>query len=136
MCALMLAYSIVMVVVHSSPGILAFGIIYIVLSLAGGAFVWVLFFFHLNLVAKNITTNEYCKDTWEGIKGNPFSKTTCSKNMVKIFFGRNAKSNVDPNKIIAERKPKVVSQGSSPAKPTNSHSSNQSVQENSSSSSK
>jgi|JI9StandDraft_1071089.scaffolds.fasta_scaffold501941_1 hypothetical protein len=101
MCALMLAHSINIIVQHKEiPGIVVFGAIFTILSLIGGAFVWVLFFFHINLTSKNMTTNEFCKKSWEGTTGNPFSKVTCFKNIAKIFCGRTAKSTVDPEKII------------------------------------
>ena len=101
MCALMLAYSITLITIHNNvTGLVVFGAIYIVLSLVGGSFVWVLFFFHINLTSKNMTTNEFCKKSWEGTSGNPFSKTTCFKNIAKIFFGRTTKSSVDPERII------------------------------------
>lgn len=38
------------------------------------AFVGALLGFHIFLSAKNTTTNEFCKDSWESISGNPFSK--------------------------------------------------------------
>jgi L-cystine uptake protein TcyP (sodium:dicarboxylate symporter family) len=38
------------------------------------AFVGLLLGFHLFLSANNTTTNEFCKDSWDKISGNPFSK--------------------------------------------------------------
>jgi palmitoyltransferase ZDHHC9/14/18 len=38
------------------------------------AFVSVLLGFHVYLVVSNTTTNEFCKDSWQTISGNPFSK--------------------------------------------------------------
>jgi Na+/melibiose symporter-like transporter len=123
-CVLLVAYSISLIVKHNdNRGLLAFGIIYIILSITGGAFVWVLCVFHLRLSSTNTTTNEYCKKTWGSMPGNPFSKTTCFKNMVKILFGRTTRNNVDPEKIIEERKGPKTSSSTSPAKATVSHSS-------------
>lgn len=127
MCGLMLGYSIAVIAVHpQTVGLVIFGSIYIVLSIVGGSFVWVLFFFHVNLSGKNMTTNEYCKKSWEGTTGNPFSKTTCFKNVAKIWFGRATKSTVDPYKIIEERRTvkQMSSVGTSPGQATGSHSSN------------
>jgi hypothetical protein len=100
-CVLLLAYSITLIIRHKdNPGLLAFGIIYTVLSIVGGAFVWVLCVFHMRLSSTNTTTNEYCKKTWGVMPGNPFSKITCFKNIAKILFGGTARNNVDPEKII------------------------------------
>jgi hypothetical protein len=45
-----------------------------------------------------------CKKSWTGIAGNPFSKTACWKNILKIFFGQAGKNTVDPEKILEKRK--------------------------------
>ena len=41
---------------------------------AAMVFVYVLLTFHIMLLAKNITTNEFCKDSYETIANNPFAK--------------------------------------------------------------
>lgn len=43
-------------------------------AFAGLGFVWVLLGFHLYLAYVNTTTNEYCKNVWDSLQGNPFSK--------------------------------------------------------------
>ena len=48
-------------------------------------FTGVLLGFHVFLTTNNTTTNEFCKDSWENIAGNPFSKTKCGRNCLKIF---------------------------------------------------
>jgi hypothetical protein len=56
---------------------LGFFIINIFLSIyifLGFAFVTILLGFHTYLSVNNTTTNEFCKDAWETISGNPFSK--------------------------------------------------------------
>lgn len=37
-------------------------------------FVTVMLVFHCYIASQNITTNEYCKDMWKTISGNPFKK--------------------------------------------------------------
>lgn len=105
MCVLLIVYGIMLIVKHNNyPALIAFGAIYITLALAAGLFVWMLLGFHTYLSATNTTTNEMCKKSWQGIAGNPFSKTQCWKNVLKIFFGQNGKNTVDPEKILEKRK--------------------------------
>jgi hypothetical protein len=78
-----------MVIYKNSPKLLAFSIIFFILGLLGAAFVYVLLFFHIYLGSINTTTNEFCKDKWKILSGNPFSKTNCFKNFLKIFGKRN-----------------------------------------------
>ena len=58
----------------SEVGFFAMNIILIVYIFAAWAFVSILLGFHIYLTFKNTTTNEFCKDSWESISGNPFSK--------------------------------------------------------------
>lgn len=46
-------------------------LIYVFLAMG---FVGTLLVFHLYLSTHNTTTNEFCKDAWVSISGNPFSK--------------------------------------------------------------
>lgn len=86
----MICYCIATMVVYKhSPILLAFSVIFFILSLFGAAFVYVLLFFHIYLGSINTTTNEFCKDKWKILSGNPFSKTNCFKNFLKIFGKRN-----------------------------------------------
>jgi palmitoyltransferase ZDHHC9/14/18 len=55
-------------------GFFVVNIILIIYVFLGWAFVGVLLGFHIYLTVKNTTTNEFCKDAWESISGNPFSK--------------------------------------------------------------
>lgn len=125
MIALIFGNSIAVIVRHhDNGGMIAFGALYIVLSLAGGSFVWLLLGVHIYLSSTNTTTNEYCKKSWQGISGNPFSKTTCFKNIAKILFGRTTKNTADPNKIIEERMSRQR-RSISQVKPTRATSSNE-----------
>lgn len=45
--------------------------IYVILGLI---FVTVMLVFHCYLAGQNVTTNEYCKNMWQAISGNPFKK--------------------------------------------------------------
>ena len=63
---------------------------------------YVLLFFHIYLGSNNTTTNEFCKDRWKNISGNPFSKTNCFKNFLKIF-GKSSHAEVNPNQKITLR---------------------------------
>lgn len=63
--------------------------IYIFLAMT---FVGVLLVLHSYFTRHNITTYEYCKDTWETVSGNPFRKyilhyirSSGLKNFLKIF---------------------------------------------------
>ena len=55
-------------------GFFVMNIILIIYVFAAMGFVSVLLGFHIFLTIKNTTTNEFCKDSWETISGNPFSK--------------------------------------------------------------
>lgn len=41
-------------------------------SVASAGFVFPLLGFHIVFLSKNMTTNEYIKDNWEGLSGNPY----------------------------------------------------------------
>lgn len=58
----------------SQIGIFVVNIILIIYVFAAWGFSVVLLSFHLFLGVKNTTTNEYCKDSWEAISGNPYAK--------------------------------------------------------------
>lgn len=45
--------------------------IYIFPAMGFAVFMFVL---HLKFAATNVTTNEFCKETWETLEGNPFKK--------------------------------------------------------------
>lgn len=100
---LVMAYCIATLATYKdTPKLLAFSIIFLILSLCGGAFVYVLLFFHIYLGSINTTTNQFCKDRWKTISGNPFSKTNCFKNFLKIF-GKSSHAEVDPGQKIVVR---------------------------------
>ena len=44
------------------------------LSFLAEIFVIVLIVLHFIFIKNNVTTNEYCKETYETISGNPFAK--------------------------------------------------------------
>lgn len=45
-----------------------------ILVFACMCFVYVLIFFHIYFSINNVTTYEYCKQAWDSLSGNPFSK--------------------------------------------------------------
>jgi hypothetical protein len=53
---------------------LILSVVLAVYAFAGWVFVTVLLVFHLNLIRTNLTTNEFCKDSWVLVAGNPFAK--------------------------------------------------------------
>lgn len=53
---------------------LVLSVVLAVYAFAGWLFVTVLLVFHLNLIRTNLTTNEFCKDSWVVVAGNPFAK--------------------------------------------------------------
>lgn len=55
-------------------GYLVMNILLLVYVFAAMGFTGVLVSFHVFLSVRNTTTNEFCKDSWETISGNPFSK--------------------------------------------------------------
>lgn len=55
-------------------GFMVVGIILCIYIFVALAFVGILLGFHMFLSVRNTTTNEFCKDSWESISGNPFSK--------------------------------------------------------------
>jgi len=55
-------------------GYLAFNIILALLAALGCIFISTLLFLHLYLIVNNQTTNEFFKDTWDEVSGNPFAK--------------------------------------------------------------
>lgn len=55
-------------------GYLVMNIILLLYAFAGLGFTGVLLCFHVFLSVRNTTTNEFCKDSWETISGNPFAK--------------------------------------------------------------
>ncbi len=57
-----------------SIGIFVINICLCVYILAAMVFVYVLLSFHIMLLTKNITTNEFCKESYETIANNPFAK--------------------------------------------------------------
>ena len=98
-----IAYCITAMCRHPhSPKMLGLAIVFLILGLAGGLFVYVLLFFHIYLGAVNTTTNEFCKDKWKIISGNPFSKTNVFKNFLKIF-GKTSHAGVNPRQQIVFR---------------------------------
>lgn len=53
---------------------LVINIILVLYVFVAMAFVLLLLGFHIFLSYRGTTTNEYCKDAWATISGNPFSK--------------------------------------------------------------
>lgn len=74
---------------------LGFSIFLCIYSTLGGLFVLALLVYHLFLSSNNTTTNEYCKKNWDVRSGNPYKKSFCIKNCLKIF-GNKTISKLDP----------------------------------------
>lgn len=58
----------------SSGATFYLNLILVLLAFIGWIFVSSLFFFHIYLSVRNETTNEFCKNTWDAMAGNPFAK--------------------------------------------------------------
>lgn len=58
----------------SETGYFVMNIILLLYVFAAMGFSGVLVSFHIFLSLRNTTTNEFCKDSWEAIAGNPFTK--------------------------------------------------------------
>ena len=42
--------------------------------------------FHTHLLLRNLTTKEFLDEKYETVSGNPYQKTNCIKNLLKIYF--------------------------------------------------
>ena len=60
-------------------------IVFSILALPALMFVTIMFLVHSYLIANDITTKEFLNDKWESSSGNPFRKTNCIKNIIRIF---------------------------------------------------
>ena len=63
-----------------------FTIIFAILSPPAIIFVAVMLIFHTHLLFRNLTTKEFLDEKYETVSGNPYQKTNCIKNLLKIYF--------------------------------------------------
>lgn len=86
---------------------LGFSIFLCIYSALGGLFALALVFYHLFLSTRNTTTNEYCKKNWDVTSGNPYRKSFCIKNCLKIF-GNRTLAKLNPRERVEARQRKAA----------------------------
>lgn len=77
LCCFVIAQAIIVLTLLSLSDQLGYFVVNVLLAvyvLGGWLFTTILLCFHLFLIYNNTTTNEFCKDAWKSLSGNPFSK--------------------------------------------------------------
>lgn len=74
LCFIQIVIALVRFDIGTQLGFFVVNILLVIYVFLAMAFTGTLLVFHLYLATHNTTTNEFCKDAWVNISGNPFSK--------------------------------------------------------------
>ena len=63
-----------------------FSMILAILCVPAFLFVGIMVGFHTYIILKNMTTKQFFDGKWETISGNPYQKSNCFKNALKVYL--------------------------------------------------